>query len=73
MMADKRHEYMRLGKGVNLVTATIYECDCGADTEFRDGYWRGRIVCPCCLDEWDYNEEDWPVGFDPDPANCMER
>lgn len=47
---------------------THFECDCGCTCKFTEGYnkYIDKVVCPACGDEFDYEKEDWTVGFDPD-------
>ena len=54
----------------NIGDETFYMCDCdeSAEFSFREAYdpWTNRLVCPFCGEEYDFDPEDRPAGFDPD-------
>lgn len=68
MLKDKWRKTFKLGK-IERVETTYYECDCGFEFRFEDAYDRftGKLICPYCEDEIEWEKEDYPFGFEPNP------
>ncbi len=73
MLVDKTRMKFRLGK-FEFVETTIYECDCGFEFRFEDAFdsYENKLVCPYCGDEIEWEKEDYPTGFEPNPNYRMD-